>query len=160
MINMYHGCQVQWHKPLIPALGRQRKENLCEFKFSVSYKVSSVAARATQRYLSPPNQNITKETKPKQNTIYHRSRSSVQLHKLSFLVFMKILHKQMIQGVSLQNFTNCIQYNLPIFFLSCTLLFLLSPSFHIQTILNLILCPLYSPIGAHDRKCVAYQFEI
>jgi hypothetical protein len=38
-------------KPLIPALGRQRQEDLCEFKASPVYRVSSRTARATQRNL-------------------------------------------------------------------------------------------------------------
>ena len=36
--------------PLIPALGRQRQVDLCEFKANLVYKTSSrTAARATQR---------------------------------------------------------------------------------------------------------------
>ena len=36
--------------PLIPAPGRQRQADLCEFKVNVVYKVSSVTARTvTQR---------------------------------------------------------------------------------------------------------------
>ena len=27
-----------WHRPLIPALGRQRQVDLCEFEFSLVYK--------------------------------------------------------------------------------------------------------------------------
>ena len=39
-----------WHTPLILALGRQRQVDLCEFKVSLIYKVSSRTARAvTQR---------------------------------------------------------------------------------------------------------------
>ena len=38
--------------PLIPALRRQRQEDLCEFKASLVYKVSSWTVTAfTQRYL-------------------------------------------------------------------------------------------------------------
>ena len=41
--------QVWWHMPLIPALSRQRQEDLYEFEASLIYKVSSRIARATQR---------------------------------------------------------------------------------------------------------------
>ena len=37
------------HIPLIPALGRQRQANLCEFEASLVYKINSRTARATQR---------------------------------------------------------------------------------------------------------------
>ena len=36
-----------WRTPLIPALGRQRQEDLCEFEASLVYRVSSRTARAT-----------------------------------------------------------------------------------------------------------------
>jgi hypothetical protein len=35
--------------PLIPALGRQRQANLCEFKASLVYRVGCRIAKATQR---------------------------------------------------------------------------------------------------------------
>ena len=35
--------------PVIPALGRQRQADLCEFKASLIYSVSSRTARATKR---------------------------------------------------------------------------------------------------------------
>jgi hypothetical protein len=35
--------------PLIPALGRQRQEDLCEFRVSLVYRVSSKTSRVTQR---------------------------------------------------------------------------------------------------------------
>ena len=39
-----------WHTPLILALGRQRQEDLCEFKVSLVYRVSSrTVSKATQR---------------------------------------------------------------------------------------------------------------
>ena len=39
-----------WSMPLIPALGRQRQVDLCEFKSNLVYRVSSRTARAvTQR---------------------------------------------------------------------------------------------------------------
>jgi hypothetical protein len=40
------GCTL-----LIPALGRQRQAEFCEFKASLVYRVSSRTARATQRDL-------------------------------------------------------------------------------------------------------------
>ena len=45
--------QAWWHTPLIPALSRQRQEDLGEFKASLVYKMGSRTARAvTQR--KPP----------------------------------------------------------------------------------------------------------
>jgi hypothetical protein len=39
-----------WRTPLIPALRKQRQEDLCEFEASLVYRVSSMTARAvTQR---------------------------------------------------------------------------------------------------------------
>ena len=39
-----------WHTSLIPALGRQRQTDLCEFKTSLVYRASMRTARAfTQR---------------------------------------------------------------------------------------------------------------
>jgi hypothetical protein len=38
--------------PLIPALGRQRQADLCEFEASLIYRVSSWTAKATQRNLA------------------------------------------------------------------------------------------------------------
>ena len=38
-----------WHVPLIPVLGRQRQEDICEFEVSLVYRVSSRTAKATQR---------------------------------------------------------------------------------------------------------------
>jgi hypothetical protein len=35
--------------PLIPALGREKQEDLCEFEASLVYRASSRIARATQR---------------------------------------------------------------------------------------------------------------
>jgi hypothetical protein len=41
---------VLWyHTPLIPALRRQRQEDLCECEDSLVYRVSSRTANATQR---------------------------------------------------------------------------------------------------------------
>ena len=34
---------------MIPALGRQRQEDLCEFEASLAYRISCRTARATQR---------------------------------------------------------------------------------------------------------------
>ena len=45
---------------LIPALGRQRQEELCEFKASLVYKGSSRMARATQRNPVSKNKIMTK----------------------------------------------------------------------------------------------------
>ena len=60
--------------PLIPALGRQRQVDLCEFEASLVYRVSSRTARATQRNpvsktkTNQPTNKTNKQTKnpPKQ----------------------------------------------------------------------------------------------
>jgi hypothetical protein len=45
-------CWAWWHAPLIPAVGRQRQEDLCEFDVSLVYSEHSKIARAlTQREL-------------------------------------------------------------------------------------------------------------
>jgi hypothetical protein len=38
-----------WCISLIPALGRQRQADLCEFKDNLVYRISSRIVRATQR---------------------------------------------------------------------------------------------------------------
>ena len=45
----HHQAGPGWHTPLIPALLGQRQEELCEFKASLVYRVSSRTARLTQR---------------------------------------------------------------------------------------------------------------
>jgi hypothetical protein len=39
--------RVWWHRALIPALGRQKLVNLCEFKVSLVYIMSFRTAKAT-----------------------------------------------------------------------------------------------------------------
>ena len=39
--------QATWCTPLIPALGRQRQEDFCEFKASLVYRASSRTTGAT-----------------------------------------------------------------------------------------------------------------
>ena len=51
--------------PLIPALGRQRKQ-ISEFEASLVYRMSSRTARATQR--NPVSKNLKKKKKTKQKT--------------------------------------------------------------------------------------------
>ena len=56
-----------WHTPLVPALRRQRQENLCEFEASLAYKASSRTARTTQK--NPVSKtNKQNKTKQKQRT--------------------------------------------------------------------------------------------
>jgi hypothetical protein len=54
--------QAVWRTPLIPAFERQRQTELCEFKTSLVYKVSSGIVRATQG-----NQVSTKQNKTTQD---------------------------------------------------------------------------------------------
>jgi hypothetical protein len=56
-----------WHRPLIPALGRQRQEDLCEFKANLVYRASSRTARAIQRNPVSKKQKTQNKTK-KQKT--------------------------------------------------------------------------------------------
>ena len=51
--------------PLIPALGRQRQVDLCEFKASLVYRVVSRTARAKQRNPVSKNQKKKKKEKKK-----------------------------------------------------------------------------------------------
>jgi hypothetical protein len=51
--------------PSMPALGRQTQEDLCEFKASLIYRVSSRTTRATQRKIYLEIQNKTKQNKTK-----------------------------------------------------------------------------------------------
>ena len=56
-----------WHTPLIPVLRRQRRADLCEFKVSLLYKVSSRSARAvTQRDLVSKNKTNKKKERKKE----------------------------------------------------------------------------------------------
>jgi hypothetical protein len=59
--------------PLIPALGRQKQADLCEFKASLVYKSSSRPARATQRdpvlKRYPPQTTIKTKNKTKQCSV-------------------------------------------------------------------------------------------
>jgi hypothetical protein len=51
------------HTPLILALGRQRQADLCEFKDSLVYRLSSRAAKVTQKNPVMKNKNKTKKKK-------------------------------------------------------------------------------------------------
>ena len=41
--------QAWWHRPLTPALRRQRQVDLCEFQASLGYTVNSRTAKVIQR---------------------------------------------------------------------------------------------------------------
>ena len=54
-----------WRTPLIPALGRQRLADLCEFKASLIYKMNSRTARTvTQRNPVLKINQANKQKKP------------------------------------------------------------------------------------------------
>jgi hypothetical protein len=55
--------QTWWCTPLIPALGRQRQVDLCEFEASLLYKVSYRTARATQKNQKERKKKRKKEKK-------------------------------------------------------------------------------------------------
>ena len=38
LVKIHFGAELWWCTPLIPALGRQRQVDLCEFKASLVYK--------------------------------------------------------------------------------------------------------------------------
>ena len=57
-----------WYTPLILALQRQRQVDLCKFKASLIYRVSSRRARGTQRNPVLKNQNkMKRKTSTKNN---------------------------------------------------------------------------------------------
>ena len=49
------------HMPLIPALGRQRQADVCEYEASLVYRASSRTIKATLRNPVMKNQNQTKQ---------------------------------------------------------------------------------------------------
>jgi len=51
-----------WHGPLVPALGGQKQENLCELKASLVYMVSSRPAQS-KYIVDPISINKTPENK-------------------------------------------------------------------------------------------------
>ena len=48
-LNILKIAGLWWRMPLIPALERQKQADLCEFKSSLIYKVSSRTARAVSQ---------------------------------------------------------------------------------------------------------------
>ena len=57
------------HMPLIPALGRQRQVNLCEFEDSLVYRVNSRTARTLHREnLSQKTKNNKQKNKKRKKT--------------------------------------------------------------------------------------------
>ena len=54
-----------WRTPLIPAFGRQRQVDLCEFEASLVYRVSSRTDRVTQR------NSVLKNKQAKKKKNYH-----------------------------------------------------------------------------------------
>ena len=55
------GAGQWWRTPSVPALRRQRQAELCEFKASLVYRVSSKTARVTQ-YKCLEKQQTNKQT--------------------------------------------------------------------------------------------------
>jgi hypothetical protein len=72
--------KISWtwlHIPLIPALGKQRQVDHCEFKASV-YVVSSRIARTVTQRDSISKQNKTKQNKTKQNKTKQNTKPSLR----------------------------------------------------------------------------------
>ena len=56
-----------WHTPLIPALGRQRQVDICEFKASLVYRVNSRTGSNATEKLEKQNKQTNKQTKTKKD---------------------------------------------------------------------------------------------
>jgi hypothetical protein len=67
----------------MPALGKQRQINLCEFKASLVYRVNSKTAKATQR--NSVSKNKTKQNKTKPKTTSPPKEKNLLLYKSSYL---------------------------------------------------------------------------
>jgi hypothetical protein len=52
---------MQWYIPLIPALGRQRQVDFCEFKANLDYKsnIKAQASQSNRETLSHNKRNIS-----------------------------------------------------------------------------------------------------
>lgn len=53
------------HTPLVPVLGRQRQEDLCDLEASLVYRVSARTARAKDKLSQNQKKKRNKETKGK-----------------------------------------------------------------------------------------------
>ena len=63
--KIWPGTWQCWRTPLIPELGRQRQDDLCEFQTSLVYRASSrTGAKATQE--NPVSNKQTKSVRPQQ----------------------------------------------------------------------------------------------
>ena len=60
------------HTPLVPVLGRQRQEDLCDLEASLVYRVSAMIAKDTQR--NP----VSKEGKKKKKERKKKKRNQCQ----------------------------------------------------------------------------------
>ena len=68
-----------WHTPLIPALGRQRQLDLCEFKASLVFRASSrTGSKATEK-------TCLKTTAT--TTMFIHSKSSDKIHAIKYNYF-------------------------------------------------------------------------
>ena len=55
------GRELRWGKPLIPALGRQKQVDLCEFEANLVYIVPGQTGLHREEILSPKQTNKVKE---------------------------------------------------------------------------------------------------
>ena len=73
-------------QPLIPALGRQRQVDLCEFEASLVYRVSSRTARATKMSPVSINQTKTKVNQEKEKLLFLYCQASLRIIPIKLLL--------------------------------------------------------------------------
>ena len=76
--------------PLIPALGKQKQADLCEFKTSLVYKENSRTASAvTQKNAVSKKQKQTKPTSEKEELNYNLLTVKIQLSPKSLMILFQ-----------------------------------------------------------------------
>jgi hypothetical protein len=65
--------------PLIPALGKQREADLCEFEASLVYRVSARTARTTQKAMSQEKRRKKGKTRQEKKSVWSLSLSDLSI---------------------------------------------------------------------------------